>query len=330
MNLRRRGRRVLAAVVAAVLVAAAVVAGLVVASRPAPIGVRNLRIGVTDGPRDDQHVLAGRHVLHPGRRRQGTGHPARARLRRDEERRAAGGRAAGPGRVRGADLVGARLRPVHRADRPGLARLRGQGRRAAGQLAGAVSRGSGSTIRATPGSASPGPPTAGRSRCWPPPTTTGSTPSSRRSPGTTWPPRCSRTRPAAGRPAACSRGSGPACCSPRASTGGRDRQPRSGQRTGHSQPVRPLPARDLRHLPAGRDPRAGHAAGRRDSAAVQPGQRRPPDGRPDPADPGRARLAVRPGPGQRQLPGHPAQRRPRGHGLVRRRRTTAATRRPAG
>ena len=57
MNLRRRGRRILAAVVAAVLVAAAVIAGLVVASRPAPIGVRNLRIAVTDGPRDDQHVL---------------------------------------------------------------------------------------------------------------------------------------------------------------------------------------------------------------------------------------------------------------------------------
>ena len=57
MNLRRRGRRILAAVVAAVLVAAAVVAALVVASRPAPIGVRNLRIAVTDGPRDNQHVL---------------------------------------------------------------------------------------------------------------------------------------------------------------------------------------------------------------------------------------------------------------------------------
>ena len=57
MNLRRRGRRILAAVVAAVLVAAAVIAGLVAASRPAPIGVRNLRIAVTDGPRDNQHVL---------------------------------------------------------------------------------------------------------------------------------------------------------------------------------------------------------------------------------------------------------------------------------
>src|SRR5450432_1735566 len=57
MKLRRPGRRVLAAAVAAVLVIAAAIAALVVASQPAPISARNLRIAVADGPHDNQHVL---------------------------------------------------------------------------------------------------------------------------------------------------------------------------------------------------------------------------------------------------------------------------------
>jgi ABC-2 type transport system ATP-binding protein len=58
MDLRRRpGGRVLAAALTAVLVLAAVIAFIAVASRPAPISVRNLRIAVTDGPHDNQHVL---------------------------------------------------------------------------------------------------------------------------------------------------------------------------------------------------------------------------------------------------------------------------------
>src|SRR5450432_3268233 len=58
MELRRRPRgRVLAGLVAAVLVIAAVAAVFVVAGRPAVITARNLRIAVTDGPRDNQHVV---------------------------------------------------------------------------------------------------------------------------------------------------------------------------------------------------------------------------------------------------------------------------------
>jgi ABC-2 type transport system ATP-binding protein len=51
----RRGTAALAA--AAVLVIAGVVAGIVAASRPAPVGIRNLRIPVVDGPADNQHVV---------------------------------------------------------------------------------------------------------------------------------------------------------------------------------------------------------------------------------------------------------------------------------
>ena len=58
MDLRRRpGGRVLAAALAAAGVLAAVIAFIAVASRPAPIGVRDLRIAVTDGPHDNSRVL---------------------------------------------------------------------------------------------------------------------------------------------------------------------------------------------------------------------------------------------------------------------------------
>src|SRR6266571_6293213 len=58
MDLRRRpGGRLLAGLAAAVLVIAAVAVVLVVASRPEPISVRNLRIAVTDGPQDNQDVV---------------------------------------------------------------------------------------------------------------------------------------------------------------------------------------------------------------------------------------------------------------------------------
>ncbi len=58
MELRRRpAARVLAVLAAAVLVIAAVAAVLVVASRPAPVSARNLRIAVTDGPHDNSDVV---------------------------------------------------------------------------------------------------------------------------------------------------------------------------------------------------------------------------------------------------------------------------------
>src|ERR1022692_3305773 len=57
MNLRRPGRRVLAGLAAAVMVLAAAIAVAAVASQPAPISARNLRIAVTDGPHGNQHVL---------------------------------------------------------------------------------------------------------------------------------------------------------------------------------------------------------------------------------------------------------------------------------
>src|SRR5712691_41687 len=57
MNLRRRGRVVAALAVAAAVVIAAVVALVAVAGRPAPATARVVRIGVVDGPRDDQHVV---------------------------------------------------------------------------------------------------------------------------------------------------------------------------------------------------------------------------------------------------------------------------------
>ncbi len=57
MDLRRPGKRVLAGLAAVVLVLTAAIAAAAVASRPAPISARNLLIAVTDGPRDNQHVL---------------------------------------------------------------------------------------------------------------------------------------------------------------------------------------------------------------------------------------------------------------------------------
>src|SRR5450755_3653186 len=57
MNLRRPGRRVLAGLAAAVLVLAAAIAVIAVAGRAAPVSARSLRIAVTDGPHDNQHVL---------------------------------------------------------------------------------------------------------------------------------------------------------------------------------------------------------------------------------------------------------------------------------
>jgi ABC-2 type transport system ATP-binding protein len=58
MRLRRRwGRkRALAGLAAGVVIIAAAVAAGVIASRPAPITVRNLRIAVVDGPHNNQHV----------------------------------------------------------------------------------------------------------------------------------------------------------------------------------------------------------------------------------------------------------------------------------
>jgi len=54
---RRPGGRLLAGLAAAVLVIAAVAVVLVVASRPEPVIVRNLRIAVTDGPQDNSDVV---------------------------------------------------------------------------------------------------------------------------------------------------------------------------------------------------------------------------------------------------------------------------------
>src|SRR5690348_10730544 len=54
---RRAGRGVIAlAAAAVVLVIAAVVAIAAASASPAPIGVRNLRIQVVDGPDNNQHV----------------------------------------------------------------------------------------------------------------------------------------------------------------------------------------------------------------------------------------------------------------------------------
>jgi len=54
-----RGRRArwVSAGVAGLVVAAAVAGGVAAASRPGPVTARNVRISVTDGPRDDQHVV---------------------------------------------------------------------------------------------------------------------------------------------------------------------------------------------------------------------------------------------------------------------------------
>jgi ABC-2 type transport system ATP-binding protein len=53
---RRRGKIALAAAAVAVIIAA-VITVAVTASHPAPIGIRNLRIPVVDGPDNNQHVL---------------------------------------------------------------------------------------------------------------------------------------------------------------------------------------------------------------------------------------------------------------------------------
>ena len=55
----------LAALAAAVVLIAAVVVVLAVASRPAPVSARNLRIAVTDGPRDNSEVLLDATVFTP-------------------------------------------------------------------------------------------------------------------------------------------------------------------------------------------------------------------------------------------------------------------------
>jgi ABC-2 type transport system ATP-binding protein len=58
MDLRRRPRgRVLAVLAAAVVIIAAVATVFAVTGRPAAITARTLRIAVTDGPRNDQHVV---------------------------------------------------------------------------------------------------------------------------------------------------------------------------------------------------------------------------------------------------------------------------------
>ena len=89
----------------------------------------------------------------------------------------------------------------HRADRPGRPALRGRRPVHAARPARRAGRRRSSTATATRGSASPGPPTAARWRCSVPPTTTGSTPSPRRSPGTPSPRRCSPPRPGRSTPA---------------------------------------------------------------------------------------------------------------------------------
>src|SRR5262249_9154560 len=53
---RPRGRFVIAAVAAVALLAAAITLGAT-ASQPVGVTVRNLRIGVVDGPRGNQHVV---------------------------------------------------------------------------------------------------------------------------------------------------------------------------------------------------------------------------------------------------------------------------------
>ena len=59
MNLlsRRRGRKLGTLAAAAVLLAAVIVVLVVVIRQPVPVTARNLRIPVTDGPGDDQHVV---------------------------------------------------------------------------------------------------------------------------------------------------------------------------------------------------------------------------------------------------------------------------------
>ncbi|HEX6450631.1 MAG TPA: alpha/beta fold hydrolase [Trebonia sp.] len=54
---RGRRARVVSAVIAVVVVAAAVTGGVAAASGPGPVTAQDVRISVTDGPHDDQHVV---------------------------------------------------------------------------------------------------------------------------------------------------------------------------------------------------------------------------------------------------------------------------------
>ena len=171
------------------------------------------RIAVVDGPRNDQHIGLDTTFFKPV-------HAGRAPAvllahgfggSKDED--AGPGRGARARRVRGADVVGARVRPVRRRDRARLARLRGQGRPAAHRLAGPAARG---TARRA------GRPARRhhrrvlrrrRSRCSPPDTTTRV---DAIAPQITWydlADSCSRTRPARARRTASSRSCGPASSS---------------------------------------------------------------------------------------------------------------------
>ena len=106
------------------------------------------------------------------------------------------------------------------------------------------------------------------------------------------------------------------------------RAPRRGTRVSGST-VRPVPARGLRHVPAGGHGRAAHPAGDLAARAVQPVQRGQPDRRAHPADPGRERLAVRPGPGRTPTTGPSAATARRWTWSGSPAATTAGTRRPA-
>ena len=276
--------------------------------RPEPCGS-----AVVDGPRDNQHVVLDASFFTPAGQGRLPAILLAPGVRGDQVRGRPGGRVPGPGRFRRAHLVPARHRRQRRADRARLAGLRGQGHRANWSAGWPGSPGCCSTGRVTRGRASPAPPTAAAWHCWPPPTTTGSTPWLRRAPGTTWPPRCSRTPRAAARPPGCSPGSGPGLLFTQGSAGFGTPLPGPAQRrwraVAPARALRPVPAQHLRDVPADRPGRAGDTGGDLAAAAVQPGERREPDGRPHAADPGRARLPVRPRPGRRELPGDPAQRR---------------------
>ena len=125
-----RGRRArwVSAGVAVVVAAAAVAGGVAAASGPGPITARDVRISVTDGPRDDQHVVLDATFFTPS----GTGRVPSILLAHGfgetKDDVPAGGGIPRPGRVRGSDVVGEGLRGVDRADRPRLPRVRGEGR----------------------------------------------------------------------------------------------------------------------------------------------------------------------------------------------------------
>ena len=174
----RRGRRLVVAAVVAAAIVGAGIAAAAVAGAPVPVTVRNLTIAVTDGPQDNQHVKLDATFFTPA----GSARVPAILL------------AHGFGETKNA------VRPeAEQLARAGFAVLtwsaRGFGR-STGQIALdspdyevkdveqlvtwlAASRGSGSTIPVTPGSASPGPPTVAPWPCWPPPTITASMPSSR-------------------------------------------------------------------------------------------------------------------------------------------------------